>query len=154
MCIKLIDEILDARATQNETDKIYEKFLKIITDEMSDHFKKMSQTPRSKRAYRHVAKELWDEEAEILWKEMRDAEHKHLNTPRNDKKYKARFHSFITKQQTFDKAAKAKKRRTQRNKVKDIEKANTSDPTAFWNYIKNLTPRNKKEIPWETVIDG
>ncbi len=54
-------------------------------------------------------------------------------------------------QHIFDKTAKCKKRHTLRNKVLEIEKANTEDPKAFWRFIKNLNPRTKKTIPWETI---
>ena len=123
-------------ASQEETDRVYNKLLSIITDEMSLFFKKLSNTPCSKKAYRQVAEEWWDEETETPWKEMRDAEKEHLKVPNHNKRHKAPYNTFTQKQHAFDKMSRAKKRRTQRNKVKDIEKANTSDSTAFWNYIK------------------
>ncbi len=152
-CIQWIDEIMNIRASQKETDKVHTKLLSIITDEMSLFLKKLSNTPCSKKAYRRVAKEWWDKEVESAWKNMRNAEREHLKIPNHDKRHKALYKTFVQKQHTFDKMSRAKKRRTQRNKVNDIEKANVSDPKAFWNYIKNLTPRNKKEIPWE-ILDN
>ena len=150
-CLELIDEITACCQVQEETDRIYEKLVQIINAEMSLFFKKLDNTPKSKKAFRHVAQEWWDEEVEVLWKGMHNSEKIFLKTHRQDRHYKSLYQTFVAKQRRFDKVSKAKKRRCQRNKVLNIEKANTSDPIAFWNFIKNLSPRTKRDIPWEIL---
>ena len=115
------------RAEQEKTDQMYEKLINAPTAEMDIHFKKIANTPKSKKAYRHIAREWWDDETEELWNAMHTAEKSYLGTNRRDTSYKAKYTAFVHAQQTFDKVSKAKKRRTLRNKVQDIEKANTSD---------------------------
>ena len=81
-----------------------------------------------------------------MWNKMHVTEKEYLTTPRRDPSYKAKYKPFIHAQQTFDKVSKAKKGRTLRNKVRDLEKANTSDPKAFWNFIKRLPQNNAKKF--------
>ena len=38
--------------------------------------------------------------------------------------------------------------------MQEIERANTTDPNMFWNFIKKLNPRKSKQIPMEVMIDG
>ncbi len=106
---------------QEETDHLYQKLVDIINSEMSLYLKKLYSTLKSKKAYRHVAQEWWDEEVEDMWKAMHAAEKDFMKVPRHDKTHKPKYKTFIAKQQLFDKRSKAKKRRKQRNKVLDIE---------------------------------
>ena len=50
---------------------------------------------------------------------------------------------FLAKQAMFDREVKKTKRRWQRNKVLELDKANVDDPTAFWEFIKCLRSSKK-----------
>ena len=113
---------------------------------MREFFKSIDCTKASKKALRHSAKEWWDGEAQDLWDAMHQAELAYTKENQHDPSYKAKFRDFIAKQQRFDKVSQAKKRKTARNMVVNIEKANTEDPQAFWKFIQRLSPRNKKQI--------
>ncbi len=60
---------------------------------------------------------------------------------------------FNDAQRSFDKLVKKLKREYYRKKVQEIERANITDPTMFWNFIKKLNPRKSKQISMEVMID-
>ena len=88
------------------------------------------------------------------WDEMHVSELDYVKTPWNSPVYKKKFATFRAKEKIFDKLNKYSKRRHQRQQVHEIERANTENPVAFWDFIKRLSPRKKERIPWETCIDG
>ena len=51
------------------------------------------------------------------------------------------------KQNRFDRTLRSKERKYLKKKVSNIEKANTSNPREFWNYINNLGPKSSRKIP-------
>ncbi len=104
--------------------------------------------------FRHSLKPWWSEELQTLWDEMHVCEHDYVKTPRSDPSFKAKFRKFRDAEKKFDKTNKRSKRKHQRQEVNNIEKANTDDPVAFWDFIKRLNPRRKDSIPWEACVDG
>ena len=56
---------------------------------------------------------------------------------------------FKSKQDLFDKVYKRKKRSYLRSQTLHLEEINSTDPNAFWEYIKKLGPSKKSDIPWE-----
>ena len=58
------------------------------------------------------------------------------------------------KKKTFDKHNKHRKREYQRQQVLNIEKANTEDPAAFWDFFQKLNPHKKQGILWEIYKNG
>ena len=81
-----------------------------------------------------------------MWDEMQAIEIDFSKTPRNSPNYKAKFELFKYKGKTFDKHNKRSKRQHQRQQVLNIEKANTEDPAAFWDFIQKLSPCNTENF--------
>ena len=105
---------------------------------------------KSKKAFKHSRKDWWDDVAYNKWQKMHHCEREFLKYARSQMQKTLR-EKFIFAQYDFDKYIKRRKRQYLRNKVNEIETANVNDPVAFWEFIKNLSPRRKAEIPWETV---
>ena len=147
--ISLIDEIENSRNTQVEINGIYSKLKNMYIDEMTTHFRTVNTTPMAKKKYRFTCKEWWDDELTALWKDLHEAEKIFIKAKKQQKQIK-KFHIlFKSKQDIFDKHCKRKKRTYQRNQCDKLEEVNTSNPTEFWNCIKNLGPKKHKDIPWE-----
>ena len=58
------------------------------------------------------------------------------------------------KQAALDKVLKRKKRYFQRMQCRRLEEVNSTDPNAFWNYIRRLGPNKKSKFPWECYDDN
>ena len=151
--LKIIDKIESRRITQEEVNLIYTDINKLYTDEMAKYFKIIDNTPLSKRKYRCTSKEWWDDELSSLWKDMHQAERDYLKTKKNRGNFKQLRLLFKAKQDLFDKKCKKKKRRFQRPKCTELEEINSSNPIAFWDYIKRLGPAKKRQIPKECLDD-
>ena len=61
---------------------------------------------------------------------------------------------FNIAQRAFDKLLKQKKHTYCKGKLIEIEKCNTSNSSAFWEYIRKLGPSKKRDIPWSVETDG
>ena len=80
---------------------------------------------------------------------MQKAEHAYLKAKKCGKNFKHLQAVFKTKQATFDKQVRKKKRIFQRERCTQLENINASDPNSFWDYIKILGPKKKSSIPME-----
>ena len=49
---------------------------------------------------------------------------------------------------------KRSKRSYERSKVHELEKANTENPTDFWQTIARLGPKKSSKIPWEVEFEN
>ncbi len=148
-CATLIDRFLERSIDQNAIDTIYSDFVKMYHDEMSIFLKEINTTKRSKKAVRWTKRPYWDEELSETWDQFHKAEKLYLRTGKHDRTYVTAKNDFLSKQKLFDKMLKRKRRSFQCSQVYDLEKANTSDPTAFWNHIASLGPKSSSKIPWE-----
>ena len=89
-----------------------------------------------------------------LWSALKQSECTYVKSPRDASGFKAIRQNVKVAQWQFDRSRKKTKRAHFRKQVLDIETTNTEDPQAFWDFVKNLTPRKKQEIPCEVVIEG
>ena len=55
--MRLVDELASLKSTRVDIDSWYDSFVKIYHDEMNDFYKKLEDTPRSRKNY-YVAKNL------------------------------------------------------------------------------------------------
>ena len=118
---------------------------------MKIHFKPIQNATKSNKQLRHSKKAWWDDDLGELWTNMHKHERIYLKTPRHNTNHKQARLNFLHAQPTFDKNVKKKKRKFLRNRVQEIETANTNDPVAFWNFINGLNPRKKAPSygkPW------
>ena len=108
-CEQLIDDLLQLHHNQDELDLIYELYVKVYHDEMSECMKILNMTPVTKKHARHSAKAYWCEELTEYWKETHDAEKLFIKTPKTDHGYLAIKSHFIYLQRRMDKAIKRAK---------------------------------------------
>ena len=69
-------------------------------------------------------------------------------------KFQQAKHEFRLHEKNFDKALKKKRRSYNQKLLEKIEKLNTSNLNAFWDYIQKLGPKKDNTIPWEVEING
>ena len=135
-------------------DEIYNNLRAILLSEMKEYYKPLTGLKKSCRAARHKPKEWWCETVEEKWAHLKKCEREYRKCSNKPQIIKEIRHNFNEAQRQFDKLVKTKKRNCLREKVKNIENANTTDPVAFWSYIQKLNPRKSKPIPMEVHIDG
>jgi hypothetical protein len=142
----IIQKISMTNDIQNQLDHIYSEFCSVIMREMDQYLCYKDASTRTRKKFRNF-KPYWNDQLTLLWKNMKEAEKAFLKC-RGASDVKQRLRTkFMHERQIFDKAL----RRSERNYFKDvadeIEKINTNDPRAFWNYIKKLGPKKQQEIP-------
>ena len=152
--LNIISDIEEARNTQQEINKIYNDIVEVYIAEMKGHFRRPLNSPCSRKKMRFTRKEWWDEELTSLFREMQHVEHTYIKSKRNRGHYKDLFNIYKRKQAVFDKVLKRRKRSFQRMQCLRLEEVNSTDPNAFWDYIRRLGPNKKSKIPWECYDDN
>ena len=152
--LSLINQIEQSRDSQQEINTIYDDIVNLYICEMKKHFHFTMDTPSSNKKVRFTRKPWWNEELTSLFKDMKSAEHNYLKSKRKGNQSRELRNVFKHKQDIFDKTIKRTKRNFQRSKSLLLEEVNSSDPNAFWNYIKELGPKKKKNIPWECYTES
>ena len=145
--IEMIDKIENNRGTQEEINGIYNENNSTYNNEMAIHFQPISGTPTSKKQHRLSTKPWWNEALKSLWTNMHQAEHDYLKCKKHKRPYRRLLFEYKAKQDRFDKACKREKRKYQRALSLQVEDICTSDPSSFWDCIKNLGPRKKVNTP-------
>ena len=147
--MRIIERVEESIASQEEINAIYNDIVGLYINEMTKTFAVRSNTPSSNNKFRFTRKEWWDEDLTTMFKTMQKAEHAYLKAKKCGKNFKDLQAVFKTKQATFDKQVKKKKRIFQRERCTQLENINASDPNSFWDYIKRLGPKKKSSIPME-----
>ena len=147
--IELIDQLIDARHTQEKFDVWYRDFVSVFHSEMCIFYKEISNAPRSKKNARFTKKAWWNEKLTDMAKRTHDAEKTFLYLVKKGLNAKAAKQAFLSNQWLFDKEIKRTKRCWQRAQVLDLESVNDTDPNAFWDFVKNLRRGKRKNIPNE-----
>ncbi len=153
-CLRWIEEREAEITTQQDMDRLYEELHQIILDEMIALYKPLSGLKKSCKAVRYKLKEWRCESVEECWNELKKCERKHRKCAQMSQGPDQIRHEFNEAQGRFDKMVKNKKWKCLRDKIKNIENANTADPVSFWRYIQKLNPCKSKTIPMEVTIDG
>ncbi len=143
---QLIDQINLSRETQQHVDKMYEKLLSIIVNEMREKLSPVSKCGRRKNT---PYKPYWDENLSSLWKVAHEKEVLYVRYRGTRHVKQSLRQAFTIARNKFDKLLRQRKRAYQRGLLIDIETCDTKDPRKFWNYIQKLGPRKKNSIPWE-----
>ncbi len=151
-CLAWIENIEHQINQQTDLDTIYAELNAIILAEMNEFYKPLGGLKRSRKPARHKPKEWWCSELEECWKNLKQCERLYRKCPKLSTEVGRIRHAFNIAQRDFDKMVKIKKRKCQRDKIKNIECANTADPVAFWRFIQSLNPRKCKYIPMEVLI--
>ena len=151
--IEMIDELTELRLTQDSLDTWYKQFVTTYHNEMDQFYKRLEDTPSSKKNYYIARKAWWSEELGALAKKTLAAERNFLKLQKERKDSKAAKQKFLNAQKDFDKLVKKTKRKWQRNKVFELEQANLNDPRAFWAHIKGLRKNKHSTIPMETYME-
>ena len=133
-------------------DSAYFDLQQIIMDELNRLHKWLTGLKKSRKALRHKPKEWWCNELERKWKLLKDCAKMYRKCPKMSLGAGEIRSQFNEAQKSFDKLVKKLKREHYRKKVQEIERANTADPMAFWNFIQKLNPRKSKQIPMEVFI--
>ena len=151
-----IESLESCIKNQDSIDVLYKKFSEVVFAELDLYFKAKNTSKSTKRQYRHN-KPYWSEDLKTLWENMRDAENcflKQSKTNCSNKKLRDQLRAdYIKKRHIFDKALRQAERKYNQGVLTDIEKVNTQNPRAFWDYIKKLGPRKNNTIPMKVKIN-
>ena len=79
-CSDLIDAIIESRGIQEEVDIVYDQFVKVYHEEISNFLKVAKVATKSRKSLRHVKKPYWNEHLSVLWQSFHEAELKYLKT--------------------------------------------------------------------------
>ena len=151
--MRLCDELIKLKSTQDEINKWYDAFIAVYHAEMCKFYKLIEDTPKSKKNFHISRKGWWCDELGEQAKKTHRAERLYLRLVKEHKGYEGAKKQFLTHQQTFDRMVKRYKRKWQRNQVMGLEEANLTNPTEFWNFIKNMRKNKKASITMEVYID-
>ncbi len=150
--LKLIDDIENVRAQQDEIDSIYEMFCEMYHKEMNEWFQKKNVYPRAKKRLYRCSKPFWNEDLKLLWNVLCEKEKLYLKSRGNQRMvYRQQFRQA---QNNFDKLYRKTERAYKRSKILAIDDICTSDPKEFWKTIKRLGPAKKHNIPFEVYDDN
>ena len=137
---------------QQNIDSSYDKFCKILTNEMDQHLQ-YRELNKSTRKRLKNSKPFWCDELDILWKNLRNSEKCFRKCKDSNKHRNKLFVEFKTNQNLFDKRLRQIERNYNYSKITHIENVCTKNPKEFWHHIKNLGPRQHTSIP-TTVKDS
>ena len=146
----LIENLENQSGNQDSLNGCYNMLTEFLLQEADSVPKKAGLRPKTK------FKQYWTKTLSVLWQTMKETERIYLCSKKNnDQSTRKKWQEFKTSQKVFDKELKREKRKFCREEVLNIETCCTSDPDAFWRYIRNLGPVKKGTIPWEvTLLDG
>ena len=151
---QLIDLFMICRKNKDDFDNIYDKFCKVLSDEMNK-FLKYTDASKPIRKRFNNKKPYWNEELSRLWKEMSESEKVYTKYcgPKHIKESLKK--TFVHKRNIFDKNLRKTERLYNRNVLTEIDDVCTSDPREFWNYISKLGPRKSNSVPMKVYdTDG
>ena len=131
---------------QSQVDNVYSRLCESILCEMDQHLKSVSTQKHSFKP-KKVGKPYLNRDLHNLWKDMNNSEKNFIKFKGPSTIKESLRQNFIQKRRIFDKALKNAENMYYQKVVNDIENVCTSNPREFWNFVKNLGPRNKKSIP-------
>ena len=138
-------EVTVAKPSQEVVDEMYSKFIQVHNDEMVKHLQVYNQQ-KGRKGYKN--KHFWDDKLASLFKEASKAEKQFCK----NSEYRV---DFKIKQNNFDKAYRAAKRKCMRKTEVELETLVNMDGKAMWDKLKELGPKlNQSRIPEEVVING
>ena len=132
---------------QRELDDIYDEFCTELFKELdvSIGFRVLSKN--SKKRFKS-SKPYWNDELYNLWKDMNKKEKFFNNYRGGIRRIKTQLlEDFKHSQRLFDKTLRKTARNYNTKQIEEIESVSTEDPKTFWNHIKQLGPKSKKDIP-------
>ncbi len=151
--LEQIEALLELRLAQEEVDRWYSDFIALYHQEMDKFYRIIADTPRTLKNYYISRKEWWNDTLDKLSKSVHTAEKTYLSFVKKKANCTLVKRDFLAKQRLFDKEVKRTKRRWQRNKVLELDKANVDDPNAFWEFIKALRGKKKSKLPDEVYLN-
>ena len=151
--IELIDYFVNVRKNQDEIDKGYGEFCKLLLGEMDGYLKYSDASKRVRKRFKNH-KPFWNQRLTELWNVVRKEERKYLkfNGPRH---IKSQFRQdYISARDNFDKSLRRAEREYNAKIVTDIENVSTENPREFWNFVKRLGPKRSSQIPLKVYDNG
>ena len=99
-------------------------------------------------------KPYWDNKLTCLWKLLREQEklftHNKGSSGQMKKKLRCNYKAAENK---FDKLLRQKKRKYNRDRILAFDELSDNNPKAFWDKLKNLGPKQRKQIPLRVKIN-
>jgi hypothetical protein len=135
-----------SRNLQCEIDKCYENMCEIIFEEMDKNVDYINQIKRSRKRFKNT-KPYWTEQLTCFWRDMNAAEKLYLKCKQNNRRRFELRQEFIQSRNKFDKMLRRQEREYNKNRIDQIEQANSSDPKQFWKYLKGLGSKKTSYIP-------
>ena len=149
---ELISKIENTHRHQAHLDDLYQEVCHSIFTEMDQHIKYSDNSKPMRKKFKNF-KPYWSEDLSNLWQDMSTGERDFRKCPRNSENKTILHHRFKSKRAIFDKSLRQAERPYNRRLADDIEYLNTNNPTDFWNHIKRLGPKMKKDIPMKVRSD-
>ena len=143
--IKLIDDILAARHTQEHVDNTYEKLINTVLDEM---YEKLQYLDNNKRKDSGYSKPFWNDELQSLYNDSIRIERIYKKCKLRSERRDIRL-QFKRSRHDFDKVFRKYERQYRREQSERIEKACSSEPQRFWRDLKNVGSKRSNVVPME-----
>ncbi len=146
----LIEEQELCRENQENVNKLYDKLVRCLFQEMDRYLPKYTGLKSGKK-YR-IKKPYWNEHLKSLWNEMCNAEKVFLNFRGVNHVKQFLGQKFRCASTVFNRELRRAERKYNRDLQDKIETVCTENPRQFWEYIKKLGPKTKSKI-LEEVYD-
>ena len=136
-----------AKSSQNVVDEMYNKFIQVHNDEMVKYLE-VHNLKRGRKGYTNKNKPFWDDQLASIFKEASKMEKRFCK----NSEYRV---DFKRKQNNFDKAYRAAKRKYMRKTEVELETLVNIDGKTMWDKLKELGPKlNQSRVPEEVVVNG
>jgi hypothetical protein len=150
LLLNLIENIEMCREQQTAVDEVYKRLTETLIGKMKEVDPAFDCPIKTRRRYRPI-KPFWTEELSLLWSTMREKEKRYLKYQKHNTRHGREFTAFKMARNDFDRTYRRTERKYKRDQMTTIENVTSSDPKAFWEQLKKLGPRQRKEIPMEVV---
>ena len=139
---------------QFNIDSAYNEFCNLVFQEMDCYLKYSVVTDKKVSKRLKPQKPYWDNELTCLWKLLREQEKlfTHYKGSSGQMKKKLRF-NYKAAENKFDKLLRQKKRKYNRDQILAFDELSDNNPKAFWDKLKNLGPKQRKQIPLRVKIN-
>ena len=142
---QILDYFINHKGAQKSVNSIYQQFCALYYKELS---RSNLTICHNKIKASHYLKPWWCDELAKLWSRL-VAKDKELKHPHPCWKRRKEHHEFKLAYKFFDHDFRRHKRKHLWSKETELEQVNTSDPNAFWKYLKILEPRDSKGPSFE-----
>ena len=151
--MQIVDTFINCIHRQEEIDNAYNRFCNFLTSEMDHYLKYSDSSSRLRKKFKNY-KPYWSEDLSFKWLNMSRSEKQFIKCKGSRQMKSVLRQNYANDRNIFDKALRKAERDFNNKTIKDIETSCTTNPREFWNFMANLGPRTKKDIPMKVYDDN